>query len=85
MVKGQWVGKEWVRVGDLIYDIEHKGELVATLNTMREVWRYYVKVRDQYLTQGWRNLGIGDAGLTLYRGEERAEWRTSVRKRENQT
>jgi hypothetical protein len=88
---GCWIGDEYVYAEDLRYDIVHKGAVVATFNTMEEVWNFYfAKEREVKAEKGgrWDYLGIGDHGLTMHdwaSGKENDEntikWKTVFRKK----
>ena len=84
------VGEELLPPSEVIFDIVHNGEIVATLPTQDQVWEWYFakKYATQFGAGDWTDLMIGDTGLIMedkashsdYRQRTRLEWKTVPRK-----
>lgn len=90
MTQGMWIGEKFVYPEDLVYDVEHRGEVVASFRTEDEVWRFYfAKEREVKIAKGgaWDYMAIGIGGLVMFdwskpeTEKHKLRWETVYRER----
>lgn len=82
--RGGRINGEWVEQEDLTHDIEHNGQIIATIKDEDDVWQFYFREEHKLtdLREGWHYCSIGWGGLLMENrntGEQR-RWTTILRK-----